>query len=364
MEKKKSSVFTSLKMNESITLKNRLVMSPMCQYQAINGEPNAWHYIHYTSRAIGGVAAIIQEATAICPEGRISNGDLGIWNKRQLKRYKKLTAAIKSHQCIPGIQLAHAGRKASTEVPWLGRAQIAPTEQNGWETVSSSTLRFDPNDTPPKSLSVDAIEEVVKGFKKAAKRAVKAGYEIIELHAAHGYLIHQFLSPLINRRKDDYGGSFENRIRFLCEIVTEVKSVLTTQSLWVRISATDWAKGGWTTEESILLANVLCELGVEVMDVSSGAAVLNQKIVIEKNYQVGFASQIKEQSNLLVGAVGLLFESEQIEKVLDAKQADFVLIGRELLRDPYFPLTVANELKVDVPWPISYERAKVNRFVK
>lgn len=355
-------IFDPLEINSNITLKNRLVMSPMCQYQAKNGLPNDWHFIHYSSRAIGGVAAIIQEATAVLPEGRISYGDLGIWNKQQQKAYKKLTASIKKYGAIPGIQLAHAGRKASTDIPWISNKQLTPDAENGWQTVSSSNLPFHPDELAPEELSIEQIQDVVKAFKKAAKRSVRAGYEIIELHAAHGYLIHQFLSPLINKRDDQYGGSFDNRIRFLCEIVKEVKLVLTTQSLWVRISATDWAKEGWDVDESVKLASILSDLGVDIMDVSSAGAVIEQKISIEKNYQVGFAKEIKLNSPMKVAAVGLLFEAKQIEAIIENNEADLICIGRELLRNPNLPLMMANELEVDIDWPNSYARAKVNRF--
>ena len=351
-------LFEPITINESLVLKNRIVMSPMCQYSAIDGYPNNWHFIHYSARAIGGVGAIILEATAVSPEGRISYGDLGIWNDDQADAFVDLVDEIKKYNCSPGIQLAHAGRKASCGKPWINYHQIKPNEVNGWKTVSSSNLPFYETDVPPIELSKIDIIKVVDEFKQAAKRAVNAGFEILEIHAAHGYLIHQFFSPLINKRSDEYGGSFENRIRFCLEIVKEIKSVLTTQSLWIRISATDWAEGGWNLEESKQLAIILQDLGVDVIDVSTGGGVDYQKIKIEKEYQIPFANEIKLASTLKVGAVGLIETATEAEKILKEEKADLIFIGRELLRNPNFALSASIELGEDIKWPNQYDRSK------
>lgn len=353
-----SLLFEPIAINEHIILKNRIIMSPMCQYSAVDGFPNNWHFVHYLTRAVGGVGAIIQEATAISPEGRISYGDLGIWNDDQMEAYMDLVDEIKKNNCVPGIQLAHAGRKASCGKPWIDYHQIKPNEINGWQTVSSSNLSFYKEDVPPVELTLDGIKKVVEDFKKAAVRAIKAGFEIIEIHAAHGYLIHQFFSPLINKRTDHYGGSFDNRVRLVVEIVEEIKSVLTTQSLWVRISATDWAEGGWNLEESKKLALILQEIGVEVIDVSTGGAVQHQKIKVEKEYQLPYAEAIKSITTMKVGTVGLIESGKEAEAILAKDKADLIFIGRELLRNPYFPLQASIELGEELKWPNQYERSK------
>ena len=353
-----SFLFEKIKINEHISLKNRLIMSPMCQYSAIDGFPNRWHFVHYTTRAIGGVSAIIQEATAVSPEGRISYGDLGIWNDEQMEAYSNMVEQIKKYNCVPGIQLAHAGRKASCGKPWVSHKQIKPNEINGWKTVSSSPVGFYEDDVPPIELTIEGIQKVVQDFKSATARAIKAGYEIIEIHAAHGYLIHQFFSPLINQRNDQYGGSFDNRIRLVLEIIDAMKTVMTTQSLWIRISATDWAEGGWNLEESKKLALILQEKGVDVIDVSTGGAVEHQQIKIQKKYQVPFATSIKEITTCKIGAVGLIDQASEAEEILKNKEADLIFIGRELLRNPYFPLLASEELDASEGWPKQYERAK------
>jgi len=356
-------LFNPININQSIALKNRIVISPMCQYSAIDGFANHWHLVHLGSRAVGGAAAIIQEATAVTENGRISYGDLGIWKDEHIDKLKEITHFIKENGAVPGIQLAHAGRKASTEKPWIGRTQIAIDQENGWQTVAPSEIPFNSTDFLPKELSIDEIQAYTKAFVDATKRAITAGYEIIELHGAHGYLIHQFLSPLINQRSDEYGGSFENRTKFLIDIVKEVKKILTTQSLWVRLSATDWAENGWDLEQTIELSKILKNLGVDVIDVSSGGGVAEQKISEGKNYQVPFAEAVKKESETIVGAVGLIFDAQQAEKILRDNQADLILIGRESLRDPYFPLHAAKELGVDLDWPNQYARAKNNHYL-
>lgn len=343
---------------KTLTIPNRIVVSPMCQYSATEGFANDWHLVHLGQFAIGRAGAIIQEATAVVPEGRISYSDLGIWSDKHIEFLTRITSFIKSQGTIPGIQLSHAGRKASGEKPWLGRKQFAPNHENGWQTVGPSEIPFNENEVKPHALTVAEIQEIIIAFKQATVRAIKAGYEIIEIHGAHGYLFHQFLSPLINDRKDEYGGTFENRIRFLIEVIDAVKPILTTQSLWVRISADDWAAGGWSLEESVKLAKILEEKGVEVIDVSSGGAVSFQKIKVEPNYQVHFAEKIKSETNLIVGTVGLIKSGLQAEEILEHNKADFVLIGRQFLKDPHFVIQAAKELNIDIPWPSQYDRAK------
>lgn len=337
---------------------NRIVVSPMCQYTATDGFANDWHLVHLGQYAIGKAGAIIQEATAVTPEGRISYGDLGIWKDAHIEKYKQITSFIKSQGSIPGIQLAHAGRKASTEKPWLGRRQIAPEEENGWQTIGPSEIPFALNDVPPHAMTLCEIKDMVQHFQKATERAIKAGYEIIEIHGAHGYLVHQFLSPLINNRTDEYGGTFENRSRFLLEIIEATQKVLNKASLWVRISATDWAENGWNLEESIALCKILKEQGVEVVDVSTGGGVAHQNIISGYNYQVPFAEKIKSETGIVTGTVGLITNGKQANEILENNQADFVLIGREFLRNPQFVLRAAEELEEEVTWPYQYERGK------
>lgn len=352
-----SKLFSNLSIR-NLTLKNRIIMSPMCQYSAHDGFATDWHFVHYASRAIGGVAAVIQEATAVCPEGRISYGDLGIWKDEHISKLKEIVAAIEENSSIPGIQLAHAGRKASCELGWKGGEQIKEGE-NSWQTVAPSPISFYETDNTPAELTEVEIEKIIYDFALAAQRSIIAGYKIIEIHAAHGYLIHQFLSPLTNKRKDQYGGTFENRIRLLIKIVDAVRSLLDEDhSLWVRISATDWVDNGWNPEESTQLASLLKDKGVDVIDVSSGGNLPHVKIPVGKNYQVPFAKEIKSRTGILTGAVGLITEADQAEEILQKEEADLIFIGRELLRDPYFALHAAKSLGDDLKWPLQYERAK------
>lgn len=352
-----SKLFSNLSIR-NLTLKNRIIMSPMCQYSAHDGFATDWHFVHYASRAIGGVAAVIQEATAVCPEGRISYGDLGIWKDEHISKLKEIVTAIEGNGSIPGIQLAHAGRKASCELGWKGGEQIKEGE-NSWQTVAPSPISFYETDNTPAELTEVEIEKIIYDFALAAQRSIIAGYKIIEIHAAHGYLIHQFLSPLTNKRKDQYGGTFENRIRLLIKIVDAVRSLLDEDhSLWVRISATDWVDNGWNPEESTQLASLLKDKGVDVIDVSSGGNLPHVKIPVGKNYQVPFAKEIKSRTGILTGAVGLITEADQAEEILQKEEADLIFIGRELLRDPYFALHAAKSLGDDLKWPLQYERAK------
>lgn len=345
---------------KKITLKNRIVISPMCQYSAIDGFANDWHLVHLGSRASGGVGLIIQEATAVSPEARISPSDLGLWKDEHIQKLKQINEFIVSQNAIPGIQLAHAGRKASVSVPWEGNKKLDFT-QGGWQTVSASAIPYH-EDEPflPEALDQNGILKVISDFKSATKRAVEAGYQVMEIHGAHGYLLHQFLSPLTNNRTDEYGGSFENRIRLTLAIVEAVQSEWPAElPLFVRISATDWADGGWNPEESVKLSAILKEKGVDLIDVSSGGLVSHQQIPLKPNYQVPFAEKIKKEALILTGAVGLITEAKQAEEILSSGQADVVLFARESLRNPNLPLDFAKELNDHIQWPKQYERAKI-----
>lgn len=342
----------------SLTLENRIVVSPMCQYSSRDGFASDWHLVHLGQFAIGKAAAVIQEATAVSAAGRISYGDLGIYFDEHIENYRRICAFIKSQGSVPGIQLAHAGRKASTEKPWLGKDQYAPTHPKGWQTVGPSDKPFEDGQHPPRALRSEEIMDIIDAFRKAAARAVQAGYEIIEIHGAHGYLLHQFLSPLVNRRQDDYGGSFENRIRLLLQVVDAIREELKGQSLWVRLSATDWADGGWDLAETIALSRILKDRGVELVDISSGGAVSHQQIQAAPNYQVPFAEAIKKQAKIAVGAVGIITKALQAEEIIQTGKADIVLIAREFLRDPHLVFHWAKELGVELEWPPQYARAK------
>lgn len=343
---------------KNISIRNRVVVSPMCQYSAVDGFANDWHLVHLGSRAIGGAGLIIQEATAVSSEGRITPADLGIWKDEHIEKLKSITSFIHQHGAIAGIQLAHAGRKASCAKPWEGGKQLKEPE-GGWQTMGPSAIPFHEEEVVPHSLDMDGIRKVVADFKNAAQRALVAGYKLVEIHAAHGYLIHQFLSPLSNRRTDKYGGSFENRIRLLLEIVQAVKSVWPEDlPLFVRISATDWAEGGWDIDEAVKLSFILKELGVDMIDCSSGGLVPYAKIPFVPGYQVSFAERIKKESGILTGAVGLITEVKQAEEILEKDQADLILIARASLRDPYFALHAAKILEDDINWPLQYQRAK------
>ncbi|HTM98944.1 MAG TPA: NADPH dehydrogenase NamA [Pedobacter sp.] len=343
---------------KNITFKNRIAVSPMCEYSAINGFANNWHLVHLGSRAVGGAGLVMMEATAVSPEARISIGDLGIWDDEHIPKLKEITTFIHENGSIAGIQLAHAGRKASFDIPWVSLQQLA-NASGGWDTVSASAELFNPSDKTPISLTISGIEEIKADFKSAAQRAITAGFKIIEIHAAHGYLLHQFLSPISNKRTDKYGGTFENRIRFLLETVAAVQEVWPKDNpLFVRISATDWADGGWSLDESIQLAVLLKEMGIDLIDTSSGGLTLTQQIPLSAGYQVQFAAAIKQEAKIATGAVGLITSAKQAEAILQNNEADLIFIAREFLRDPYFPLHAAFELEDDVKWPSQYERAK------
>ena len=349
-------LFSTLKI-KNVEFRNRIVVSPMCEYSSRDGFANNWHLVHLGSRAVGGAGLIITEATAVSPEGRISYGDLGIYKDEHIVKLKEITDFIHEHGAIAGIQLAHAGRKASQDLPWNGGKQIPSTDKNGWQTVAPSPIAFEGSPEAPLELDKTGIEKVKADFKDAASRALKAGFKVIELHAAHGYLLHQFLSPLSNTLTDEYGGSFENRIRFTLEIVDVVQQVWPAGNpLFVRISATDWTDGGLTLEDSIALAKILKDKGIDLVDCSSGGNVL-AKIPLKPGYQVEFAEAVRK-TGILTGAVGLITESKQADEIIQTGQADMVIMARQLLRDPYFPLRAAHELNQEVKWPVQYERAK------
>jgi 2,4-dienoyl-CoA reductase-like NADH-dependent reductase (Old Yellow Enzyme family) len=331
----------------------------MCEYSSEDGFSNDWHLVHLGSRAVGGAGLIISEATAVSPEGRITPDDLGLWKDEHIEGLKRITNFIHEHDSIAGIQLAHAGRKASHSSPWKG-GRMLTSEQGAWTTVAPSAIPFRDTDPAPVALDKQGIEKVKSDFRAAAKRAVEAGFKVAEIHAAHGYLLHEFYSPLSNRRTDEYGGSFENRIRLLLEVTESVKEVWPKDfPLFVRISATDWTEGGWTGEDSVQLAKILKSMGVDLIDCSSGGNVPHAKIEVGPGYQVPYAASIKKETGILTGAVGMITSAEQAEEIVASGKADLVIIAREFLRDPYFPLHAAKTLGVDVKWPEQYQRAKV-----
>ncbi|QDK81739.1 NADPH dehydrogenase NamA [Spirosoma sp. KCTC 42546] len=353
-----SALFSPLSIR-SIQLKNRIVVSPMCQYSSEDGFSNDWHLVHLGSRAVGGAGLIFTEATAISPEGRISPDDLGIWKEDHIDGLKRITKFIKQNGAVAGIQLAHAGRKASHRRPWEGGNMIAPTEERGWQTVAPSTIPFQGTEHAPLALTIEGLDKVLADFQTAAQRALTAGFQVAEIHAAHGYLLHQFLSPLSNHRTDEYGGSFDNRIRLLLEVIERVQTVWPHElPLFVRISATDWTEGGWTIDDSVQLAGILKTKGVDVVDCSTGGNVATAKIPVKPGYQVPFSERIKQETGIMTAAVGLITSPKQADTILASGQADLVLLAREFLRDPYFPLHAAQAMDNAISWPVQYERAR------
>jgi 2,4-dienoyl-CoA reductase-like NADH-dependent reductase (Old Yellow Enzyme family) len=341
-----------------VEIKNRIVVSPMCQYSCVDGVMLDWHLVHLGSRAMGGAGLILTEATAVAPEGRISPDDAGIWNDAQAGAAKRIADFISSVHAVPGIQLAHAGRKASTYAPGKGDGEVKP-EHGGWQTLAPSAIRFADNYPLPKEMTTADIHSVIEQFKKAAERSIRAGFRVIELHMAHGYLLFEFLSPLSNKRTDEYGGSFENRIRFPLAVLTAVRSVVPDSiPVFVRLSATEWVKGGWDIEQSVQLARRFKEAGADLLDTSSGGNVPNVHISIGPGYQVPLAERVKRESGMMTGAVGLITSPEQAEQIVASSQADLVLLARELLRNPYWPLAAARQLKAETEWPKQYLRAK------
>lgn len=342
----------------SLTLRNRLAVSPMCQYSASDGLPNNWHLVHLGSRAVGGAGLILTEACAVSPEGRISAADTGLWNASQAEAWHRITCFLRAREAVVGLQLAHAGRKASVAAPWLGGQPVRP-EDGGWTPVAASPLPFRDGAPQPRELQPIEIRTVVDDFAAAAQRALDSCFQLVEIHAAHGYLLHQFLSPLSNRRDDRYGGSFENRTRLLREVLAAVREVWPERlPLWLRISATDWAEGGWDIEQSVALARMVKDLGVDLIDVSSGGLVPNARIPAdEPGYQVPFSARIRREAGIATGAVGLITRAAQAESIVAQGEADVVLLARELLRDPYFPHRAARELGAATHVPEQYQRA-------
>ncbi len=335
------------------------MVSPMCEYSSSDGFANDWHMVHLGSFAVGGASLIITEATAVSPEGRISPDDLGIWKDEHIDKLKQINNFIHEQGSLSAVQLAHAGRKASHNLPWKGGTQIPSDADEGWKTLGPSALPFLEKEEAPEAIDKACIEKVKADFKAAAARALAAGFDVIEIHAAHGYLIHEFYSPLSNHRTDEYGGSFENRIRLLLEIIDSVKEAWPLDKpLFVRISATDWTEGGWTAEESVQLAKEMKAIGVDFVDCSTGGNVASAKIPLKPGYQVEFAEKIRREAEVLTGAVGLITTPEQADAIIRDGQADAVLLARELLRDPHFPLRAAHVLGHDIKWPLQYERAK------
>jgi 2,4-dienoyl-CoA reductase-like NADH-dependent reductase (Old Yellow Enzyme family) len=342
----------------SVEFRNRIFVSPMCQYSAVDGVPNDWHFVHLGSRAVGGAGLVIAEATAVTPEGRISPGDLGIWNEQQVKAFQRITSFISAQRAVPGIQIAHAGRKASTALQWLG-AKPLPVSEGGWQTVAPSPLPFADGHPTPHELSQAEMAGLAAKYGQAAKRASEAGFKVIEIHMAHGYLLHEFLSPPSNKRQDEFGGALEGRARFPLQVAKAVREAWPSDlPLFVRISSTDWVEGGWDLPQSIALARLLREVGVDLIDCSSGGNVPAAKIPLGPGYQVPFAAAIRREASIATAAVGLITEPQQAEEILERGDADVIVLARAMLRDPYWALHAAHALSVDMSWPIQYLRAK------
>lgn len=352
-----SVLFQPLRIRD-VELKNRIVVSPMCQYSSTDGFANDWHLVHLGSRAVGGAALVFTEATAVTPEGRISPEDLGIWKDEHIPELKRITDFIEKNGAVPAIQLAHAGRKASHSSPWNGNKVLDP-QDGGWQTLAPSPVPYKQPEPVPVEMDDAAIKKLISDFSSAAKRALTAGFKIIEIHAAHGYLIHEFLSPVSNLRTDGYGGSFENRTRLLQEIVIATRLVIPDEMpLFVRISATDWVSNGWQPEDSVALAKVLKRLGVDVIDCSSAGNSPAQQIPVAPMYQVPFAEMVKNDVGILTAAVGLITTTAEGEEILSSGKADLIMMARQMLREPYFALHAAKDVGENVEWPKQYERAK------
>jgi len=353
-----SKLFSELKLR-GIEFKNRIFVSPMCQYCSKESMPTEWDFVHLGSRAVGGAALVMAEAAAVSPEGRITPGDNGMWSDAQAQVFKPIAAFIKTQGAIPGIQLNHTGGKASTAAPWEDRRPLGENE-GGWKPLAPSAISFDRTSPVPREMTISEIKEMVSQFAAAASRCRQAGFEVLELHMAHGYLCHQFLSPLANQRRDEYGGSLENRSRFPLEVARAVRDTWPDRlPLFVRISCTDWTPGGWDLAQSIELCRRFKEICVDLIDCSSGGMLPDATIPVGPGYQVPFAAAIRKEVGMATGAVGLITQPFQAEQIVATGQADAVLLGREFLRNPYWPLYAAKTLGVDVPWPVQYERAKI-----
>lgn len=353
-----SQLFTPLKIGK-VTFRNRIFVSPMCQYSSRDGLPTDWHLVHLGSRAVGGAGMVMMEATAVTPEGRISPDDSGIWSNAHAEAFQRITRFINEQGAVPAIQLAHAGRKASTDLPWRGGKPLG-FEAGGWTPLGPSAVPFADGYAVPREMSMADLDEVIEDFATAARRARNAGFLCVEVHMAHGYLLHEFLSPLANLRVDDYGGSLENRMRLPLRVAAAVREVWPVDlPVLVRISATDWAEGGWDADQSVELCRRLKALGVDMIDCSSGGMVPNASIPSGPGYQTPFAESIRNEAGIATAAVGFITAAEQAEHILRTGQADAVFLAREILRDPYWPLRAATALHVDVEWPPQYQRAKI-----
>ena len=346
----------------SVTLPNRIVCSPMCQYSSTDGFASEWHFVHLGSRAIGGAGLVITEATAVSPEGRISPQDLGIWKDEHIQPLARITAFLREQGSVPGIQLAHAGRKASMAVPWEGQHTVSPSE-GGWENVvGPSAVRYSEHYLVPHELDRAGMDKIVADFVAATQRAVKAGFLLAEVHAAHGYLGHEFLSPLSNKRTDEYGGSLANRARFPLEIIRAVRSSFPEDlPVWVRLSVTDWVEGGLSVEDAVEFAKLVKAEGIDLIDVSSGGNDPRQQIPVGPGYQVAFAERIRHEAGIATGAVGMITGPAQADQIIRSGQADLVLLARELLRDPYWPIHAADALHHPASWPKQYERGALGK---
>lgn len=330
----------------------------MCQYSAAEGFVNDWHLVHLGSRAVGGAGLVFTEANAVSPEGRITAADIGIWSDEHIPGLRRIADFIKAQGAVAGTQLAHAGRKASHTVPWEG-GKFVPLAAGGYQTVAPSPLPFHPGDDAPQELDKEGIQKVIRDFESAARRALECGFQVAEVHAAHGYLLHQFYSPLTNQRTDEYGGSFENRIRLTIEVTRAVRKVWPPElPVFVRVSGSDWTEGGWTSEDTVQLAAHLKTEGADLIDCSSGGNLPNAKIPLTPGYQVPFAEAVRKNAGILSGAVGLITEPAQAEQILQEGRADLIFLAREMLRNPNFPLWAAHELQEDIDWPVQYLRGK------
>jgi 2,4-dienoyl-CoA reductase-like NADH-dependent reductase (Old Yellow Enzyme family) len=350
-------LFSPLRLRE-LVFKNRIFVSPMCQYSAVDGMPTDWHLVHLGSRAIGGAALVMTEATAVSPEGRITPFDTGIWSREQASVFRKIAGFLHQHGAVAGIQIAHAGRKASTDVPWRGGKPL-DTGNGGWQPIAPSPVPFAEGYAVPREMTGEEMERVRNAFAAAARHGRDADFEVIEVHMAHGYLLHEYLSPLTNRRADLWGGSLENRLRFPLSVARAVREEWPESlPVLVRVSATDWVEGGWDLQQTIALARELKKIGIDMVDCSSGGTVPDAKVPASPGFQTPFAAAVRREVGIPTGAVGLITEPAQSEQIVSTGMADAVMIGREFLRDPYWPLHAARTLGVDVPWPPQYERAK------
>ena len=346
----------------SLTLRNRIAMAPMCQYSAEEGMANDWHLVHLGSRAVGGVGLVLVEATGVTADGRITPGDLGIWSDAHIEPLARIARFVRSQGAVAGIQLAHAGRKASTAAPWAGGAALKTAGEGGWPVVAPSPIPFSPGDPTPTALDEPGIDGIVDAFEAAARRALAAGFEVLEIHAAHGYLLHQFLSPHSNQRSDQYGGSLDNRMRLVLRVTERVRAVVPVElPLFVRISATDWAAGGWDIEQSVELSRRLKDLGVDLIDVSTGGNLPTARIPVAKRYQIPCSRRIRDDAGIPTGAVGLITDPKEADEIITGGDADVVLLGRELLREPYWALKAQHAFEEEPSWPVQYGYAVKRR---